>query len=71
MHIITVTSGEDWADEAVVICDCERWKSKAHGDIEIMAQCINHINNEHNEGAISFPNKFIVITDTSITVLDK
>lgn len=70
MHIINVDN--DYGSGAEIRCDCGMWKSRGRTDIEIMAKSINHLNDAHShEGVIEFPSKYIVITDSNITVLEK
>ncbi len=70
MHIIDVDN--DYGSGAEMRCDCGSWKSKAQYDIEIMAKCINHLHEVHShEGIIEFPGKYIVVTNSNITVLEK
>ena len=70
MYVIRVRN--DYDPNAELLCDCGTWKQRADNDIEVMAKSINHIREVHDgEGAIEFPRKFIVVTYSSITVLEK
>lgn len=71
MHILTVKNDHD--DVASIWCDCGHLQGSATTDIEILAICFNHIrtSNLSKEGAISFPSKYVVVTPSNITVLEK
>lgn len=70
--LMVIKVGTDYGSGAELRCDCGMWNSRGNTDIEIMAKAMNHIKEEHRgEGVIEFDPKFIVVTDSSVTVLER